>query len=291
MFDETGRRREIAGLDRAHPRHQRQRQARRVGRAQPAGRPDKGQAHRAVFYAVMPNPADGSIWGTVRRRPRRDRAPRPGLQPAGDGAGGNLQRPEARLRRARRRHRSQRRGVGLARRAATSAASTVASARVRSTGRKRPAITARKAGALSVSRPRLRGHRREQRRVELLHVGRSARHVRAGRERADRRPATSSTVSSRWWTANGRRCACPTRWASTPRDSTGASTIPAPDGKAAAYGSSGDRTPWLNEGGKGTKPLVVHFQIRPTRSPGDRAADSVPPPSRHGRQRNSLLPG
>jgi hypothetical protein len=27
--------------------------------------------------------------------------------------------------------------------------------------------------------------------------------------------------------------------------------------------TSGDRTPWLKEGGKGTKPLVVHFQIRP----------------------------
>jgi hypothetical protein len=27
--------------------------------------------------------------------------------------------------------------------------------------------------------------------------------------------------------------------------------------------SSGDRTPWLMEGGKGTKPLVVHFQVRP----------------------------
>jgi hypothetical protein len=27
---------------------------------------------------------------------------------------------------------------------------------------------------------------------------------------------------------------------------------------------SGDRTPWHKEGGKGTKPLVVHFQVRPT---------------------------
>jgi len=26
---------------------------------------------------------------------------------------------------------------------------------------------------------------------------------------------------------------------------------------------SGDRTPWLKEGGKGTKPLVVQFQVRP----------------------------
>ena len=28
--------------------------------------------------------------------------------------------------------------------------------------------------------------------------------------------------------------------------------------------TSGDRTPWHKEGGKGTKPLVVHFQVRPT---------------------------
>lgn len=27
--------------------------------------------------------------------------------------------------------------------------------------------------------------------------------------------------------------------------------------------SSGDRTPWLKEGGKGTRPMVVHFQVRP----------------------------
>jgi hypothetical protein len=27
--------------------------------------------------------------------------------------------------------------------------------------------------------------------------------------------------------------------------------------------TNGDRTPWLMEGGKGSKPRVVHFQIRP----------------------------
>ncbi len=29
------------------------------------------------------------------------------------------------------------------------------------------------------------------------------------------------------------------------------------------WSTSGDRTPWLMEGGKGSKPLVVHFQLRP----------------------------
>jgi hypothetical protein len=27
--------------------------------------------------------------------------------------------------------------------------------------------------------------------------------------------------------------------------------------------SSGDRVPWLQEGGKGMKPMAVHFQLRP----------------------------
>ena len=29
------------------------------------------------------------------------------------------------------------------------------------------------------------------------------------------------------------------------------------------WSASGDRTPWLKEGGKGTKPFAIHFQMRP----------------------------
>jgi len=29
------------------------------------------------------------------------------------------------------------------------------------------------------------------------------------------------------------------------------------------WSSSGDRAPWLKENGKGSKPLAVHFQLRP----------------------------
>jgi hypothetical protein len=29
------------------------------------------------------------------------------------------------------------------------------------------------------------------------------------------------------------------------------------------WATSGDRTPWHMEGGKGNKPLAVHFQVRP----------------------------
>ena len=29
------------------------------------------------------------------------------------------------------------------------------------------------------------------------------------------------------------------------------------------WAANGDRTPWLIEGGKGTKPLAAHFRLRP----------------------------
>ncbi|HEY6360269.1 MAG TPA: hypothetical protein VIX63_04155, partial [Vicinamibacterales bacterium] len=29
------------------------------------------------------------------------------------------------------------------------------------------------------------------------------------------------------------------------------------------WAANGDRTPWLIEGGKGTRPLAAHFQLRP----------------------------
>ena len=46
MFDETQRRDEVAGLDGAHPRRQRQWQARRLCRTEPAARPHQGRAHQ-----------------------------------------------------------------------------------------------------------------------------------------------------------------------------------------------------------------------------------------------------
>ena len=46
MFDETGDAAKVAGLDAVDSRHQRQRQARRLRRAESAGGPDEGQAHR-----------------------------------------------------------------------------------------------------------------------------------------------------------------------------------------------------------------------------------------------------
>ena len=60
------RRGKIAGLVAVHPRYQRQRQARRIRRADQPIDP-AGQADRARFriLSVMPSPVDGSIWYTV----------------------------------------------------------------------------------------------------------------------------------------------------------------------------------------------------------------------------------
>ncbi len=93
--------------------------------------PAKDKRVNAGFYAVMPSPVDGSIWGSFRGRTERRGAPRPGRESAGDRAGRDLQRAAARLRRARRRHRHARAWSGCRSPAATSAASTAASARRR----------------------------------------------------------------------------------------------------------------------------------------------------------------
>ena len=60
--------------------------------------PTKDKRIAGGFYAVMPNPVDGSIWGTVGAIPRRVVRVAPGSQSAGDGARGNLQRADAGLR-------------------------------------------------------------------------------------------------------------------------------------------------------------------------------------------------
>ena len=64
MFWETRDAGQVAGLDTARRRHQRQRQARRLGRTQPAGRPAKDKRIGLGLYGIAYSPADGSIWGS-----------------------------------------------------------------------------------------------------------------------------------------------------------------------------------------------------------------------------------
>jgi hypothetical protein len=65
LLEETGDG-EGAGLGAVRARHQRQRQARRVDRAGQAARARQGHARRGLRgpYAVTPHPSDGSVWYT-----------------------------------------------------------------------------------------------------------------------------------------------------------------------------------------------------------------------------------
>ena len=137
------------------------------------------------YYAVMPNPVDGSIWGAMIGNPGAVVRVMPGPNPPATALTEVYNVRGARLRRARRGHRRQRRRLGVARERP--------SRRVRppevqrsaewSEGNRRP--LPRRVDVPQVSGSRLRGDWRQQRRVELLLVGRSARHVRPGPQRAD----------------------------------------------------------------------------------------------------------
>ena len=114
------RRGEVAGLDAAHHGHERQRQARRVRRAGPAGRSDEGQAaQRRVLRRLAC--AGWLGLGLAARLPGPRRAPGPGLQSVGDGTrrglSGAVRQPrseEPGVLAARHGHRSQRRRLGAA---------------------------------------------------------------------------------------------------------------------------------------------------------------------------------
>ena len=132
------RRGEVAGLDAADHRHQRQRQARRLCRARsdPVD-PTKDKRVMAAFYGVQPSPVDDSIWGQAMDV-GFSRIDQPGyilrLVPGSDPA--NTALTEVYLAAGRRlglaRHRLRPTAwCGCRSRAATRRASTAASARVR----------------------------------------------------------------------------------------------------------------------------------------------------------------
>ena len=112
------RRAEIAGLDADHRRHQRQRQARRLCRGQPADRSRQGQAHHGGLLrrAAEPGrrlglgPGDGCR--LLAHGPARLHHPsHPGSEPVGNGAVRAVRAAAGRLRLARPRSHDRRRGV------------------------------------------------------------------------------------------------------------------------------------------------------------------------------------
>ena len=187
MFDETGDERTIARLDAVHRRHQRQRQARRLCRAESADRSDEGQARAdRASTASRVNPSDGAVWGTSHGLSRPRRPPRAGRRPDAYRAHRNLPAADAGLRSARRRRRSQRRVLVIALERPSRQLRPPQVQGAQRADRHRQALPGR-LDAPPPSRTAVqRRDRQRQRRVELLHLGRLVRHVRSGRERADR---------------------------------------------------------------------------------------------------------
>ena len=165
-----------------------------VRRAGPAGRSGEGQAGLGRLLRRDAESGRRVGLGLDAGLPGGGRPRDAGRQSLGDGAHRDLQRAAAGLRHSRRRHRQAGRRVGVARERPPGELrpSEVQGPAQRSQGDRRP--LPRGVDVPSVSGPRLQGHRREQRGVELLHLGRSAQHVRPRRRRADvhREPPTTA---------------------------------------------------------------------------------------------------
>ena len=186
------RRGEVAGLDGAHPRHQRQRQARRLRRAEPAGRSHQGQADRGA-----PSTASRRTGRRLDLGHRCSASPapvvrlEPGANPPETALAEIYEPPFPGLLAARHGHRSQRRRLGGAgeRPPGQLRPPQVQGAAERPDG-DGPALP-RGLDALPVPCPQFEGRDRlGQRRGELLHLGRSVRHVRPGQRTCRSTPAT-----------------------------------------------------------------------------------------------------
>ena len=230
-----------------------------------AGRSDEGQAHRRAVLRHHAEPGrridlgrgDAAIPGAVvrivpgsriRRRPRWPRSTTCRCPASARAAPTSTATASS----------------GCRWRAAISAASIGASARGRSTDRRRPAITVPRAGRstsirarasrasarTAPSRATTRGWISTTRSGSATNVPMSTGNLNDGlhraRERQDGRAARAVSARLLREGLDGR--------------------IDDPNAGWKGRGlwvPNGDRTPWLIEGGKGTRPLAVHFQLRP----------------------------
>jgi hypothetical protein len=235
MFDETGDAAKVAGLDAARARHQRQRQARRVhepgqpvdptkdkriGRgllrrdAEPGRRLDLGHVRGNPGAVVRIDPGENPPANALAEIYN---VPLPGFGPRG----GDIDKQGV---------------VWVSLASGHMGSFDRRKCKGRSTARRRPAITAPKAGR-STSIP-ARASRASARTAPSrattrgsTSTTRSARRERADVDRQPERRPRRAERTARW-----SRCACRIRSASTPRASTAASTIRTPAGRAAACG-------------------------------------------------------
>ena len=112
MFDETGDAAKVARLVAVRARHQRQRQARRLCRAQRPARSGQGQADRPGFGALRRDAVTGRRLDLVHGRRVRRTASVPAIRP-GYRTVGSVQCSCAGVRNPRRRHRQERRCLGV----------------------------------------------------------------------------------------------------------------------------------------------------------------------------------
>ena len=266
------RRGEVAGLDRAHPRHQRQRQARRVRRAQPAGRSDEGQAHRRRRSTPSRRRPTARSGARCSASPARSSGSCPGANPPETALAEVYEPP---FDNPRRRCRASRRAAwtsiatassGRRSRAATWRASIAASARGRSTARRRPASTAPRAGrSIAEPLPQFKG---------VTDSGSAEASYYTWVDQFDtlglgaNTPINTGNASEGAAGAEGRQVGRAARavsdWASTRSGWTAASTIPNAGWKGRGlWATVSTRAPFHMEAGKGTTSKVMKFQLRP----------------------------
>ena len=227
--------------------------------------PAKDKRIAGGFYAVMPSPVDGSIWGSVGvfGGTARGRPARSGTEPAGDRARRDLQRADAGLRHARRRHRQAGRRLGVA-------------------GQRPLGSFDRRKCKGPLNGPKATGDHCPEGWSFYQYPG-------PGFQGIGENSAESSYYT--WVDQHNTFGLGEDVPMSTGNLNDG--LIALKDGKMIVlrvpyplgfyakgfdgriddpnagwkgrglWTTSGDRTPWLMEGGKGTKPIVVHFQLRP----------------------------
>ena len=152
------RRRQGAGLVAVRARHQWQRQARRIHRAKSAGRCRQGRAHHRRLGHLCRHAEPRRRLDLVHRRRVRGTRRRDALR-SRHATGRGVQRPDAGLRPARRRHRQQGRGVGVARQRPHRQLRSQQVQGARSTAPRRPGTIVRRAGRSISIRSGLPGHR------------------------------------------------------------------------------------------------------------------------------------
>ena len=225
--------------------------------------PTKDTRIGATFYAVMPSPTDGSVWGTLRGNPgaivRIDPTKNPHKSLAEQS-----QRTAARVRSARRRHRQARPRLGLA--------------RERPHGRIRPAplqgpLNGPKATGDHCPEgwafhkypgPGFKGIGDNS--AESSYYSWVDQHNTFGL--GDDIPMSTANLMDGLVALNkdGKMVSIrvPYPLGFYAKGFDGRIDDPNAGWKGRGFwAANGDRTPWLIEGGKGTKPLAAHFQLRP----------------------------